>query len=759
MFFASPAEDLDNFQKNGSVVNTPPAYRYMLSVSLSSSCTSYQAGVEYDCFFILTLVQNVQQELRKRLHTFFVYTHPWSGVKEMNTMKNRFVIYVIIVSAMLLSSCTAEDIKNATDQIKTDEQEAIVPRDGTILSGSYAFDNGSGLTNTYLSFTNGKMYEYVCYSTAIFAEGFLWNTSSNDFSLRASGECSISNGTLYRDGVPCGRLRVSENRILLDDVVYGKFSGFKSDHYSVITIEGDVEREINYQKQEIQIPVSVSKIIPAGLLTAQSSADWLVPGTCQGGIYFLHATMYDDSYYNSPPRSATVTFSYPGADNVNVTIWQLGRMTAIYPQDIVQTVFDTEGTYTLSFKVKDYVEGLSIEVSTKNDWISNFVVHDNQLFYKVSPLTDDILTREGLIHLKCDRSSADVQICQRWPVDPSVANSYVISSSGTYQIKTVYGNSTKAIDGISSAEVLWESYGTSETPTVGSIVKDASYSNGIITFSTPSILKNGNAVIAVKDASGNILWSWHIWVCKDFNPVATGQEYYNDAGTMMDRNLGATSATPGTVEALGLLYQWGRKDPFLGSCSISSNTKAASTGIWPSAVMSDGSNGTIEYAVAHPATFITSQYGNWDWFYTGSASTDFTRWQSHKTIYDPCPSGWKVPTGGPSGFWCIASGIPASTYSYYTWDSSNRGMNLSGKFSSASTVWYPAAGYLSCSDGNLKCVGDSGAWWSYWCSDGHWWMSGYSNKENFRLNSTGLIIPSVHPDYESLGQSVRCVQE
>ena len=32
----------------------------------------------------------------------------------------------------------------------------------------------------------------------------------------------------------------------------------------------------------------------------------------------------------------------------------------------------------------------------------------------------------------------------------------------------------------------------------------------------------------------------------------------------MDRNLGALSATPNDAKALGLFYQWGRKDPSMG---------------------------------------------------------------------------------------------------------------------------------------------------------------------------------------------------
>ena len=70
-------------------------------------------------------------------------------------------------------------------------------------------------------------------------------------------------------------------------------------------------------------------------------------------------------------------------------------------------------------------------------------------------------------------------------------------------------------------------------------------------------------MIAVKDASGKILWSWHIWAT-DFDPNAKTLKYTNDNGStweFMDRNLGAANAESGSFGAFGLLYQWGRKDP------------------------------------------------------------------------------------------------------------------------------------------------------------------------------------------------------
>jgi uncharacterized protein (TIGR02145 family) len=264
----------------------------------------------------------------------------------------------------------------------------------------------------------------------------------------------------------------------------------------------------------------------------------------------------------------------------------------------------------------------------------------------------------------------------------------------------------------------------------------------MIVFDVPEPYREGNAVIAAKDANGTILWSWHIWLTDE----PEGQVYYNNAGTMMDRNLGATSATPGDVGALGLLYQWGRKDPFLGSSSISSDVEAKSTITWPSAVQSNSSNGTIEYAVEHPTTFITYNSNNKDWYYTGSSSTDNTRWQSSKTIYDPCPVGWRVPDGGDNGVWSTALGS-SSSYSG-TYDSTNEGMNFSGRFGSASTIWYPVSGYRSFDDGALNGVGNNGYYWSVTPN----------GDDAYRLlfNDNGHVNPSYN-GYRAYGFGVRCV--
>ena len=322
------------------------------------------------------------------------------------------------------------------------------------------------------------------------------------------------------------------------------------------------------------------------------------------------------------------------------------------------------------------------------------------------------------------------------------ANCYIISEAGLYKFKTVKGNSNTSVGNVASAAILWETFGTDTAPELLDLISGFCYKDGYIAFQTADTFKEGNAVIAAKDAEGNILWSWHIW----FTDQPQAQVYNNDAGTMMDRNLGATSATKGDVGALGLLYQWGRKDPFLGSSSISSSTLAKSTITWPSAVESDySSNGTIEYATAHPTTFITYNSSNYDWYYTGDSSTDNTRWttsSSDKSIYDPCPAGWRVPDGGSNGIWSKA-GFYNTTY-----DSTNRGISFS--ISSPSTTWYPASGWRGINYGGLYYVGDNGLYWS--ASPNSYYACGLDFAYYGSVDLSGKYC-------RAYGYSVRCLQE
>ena len=309
------------------------------------------------------------------------------------------------------------------------------------------------------------------------------------------------------------------------------------------------------------------------------------------------------------------------------------------------------------------------------------------------------------------------------------ANCYLVQQAGDYKFKAVIGNTDATVGNVKTVEVLWESFGTDEMPDVGDLIAAASYKDGYICFSTPEAFIDGNAVIAAKNSKGTILWSWHIWCAEE---GWTEQVYYNDAGTMMDRNLGATSATPGDVGALGLLYQWGRKDPFLGASSISSSVMAVSTGAW-----NITSGGSVVNAEENPMAF-----------YTGMSLPNGS-WQTVKTVCDPCPTGWRVPEGGNEGVWAKALGTDSSAN--LTYDSANRGIDCSDLFGDAEPIWYPASGARSYYYGRLESVGNSGGCWS--CSPNE--NKSYAYFLHF--NNAGSVYPS--DDYRSFGKSVRCQKE
>ena len=225
-------------------------------------------------------------------------------------------------------------------------------------------------------------------------------------------------------------------------------------------------------------------------------------------------------------------------------------------------------------------------------------------------------------------------------VDLSVngnANCYIVPpANGVYAIKAVKGNSNESVGAVASAEVLWETYNSSEFVTQYSVVASAELDGDMVKFTIPDNARSGNAVIAVKDASGTILWSWHIWVV-DFDPVVTQQKYISGA-IMMDRNLGALVIYDYDVRTYGLLYQWGRKDPF-----VNSHDGWNSAYTYPADLHKSTQSQTYEYSISHPTESLVGV----DW------NQEENLWSSHKTIYDPCPSGWRVPDIG------VWDGIPS----------------------------------------------------------------------------------------------------
>ena len=240
-------------------------------------------------------------------------------------------------------------------------------------------------------------------------------------------------------------------------------------------------------------------------------------------------------------------------------------------------------------------------------------------------------------------------------IDPSLAkpldgngraNCYVAYESGFYRFNAVRGNSNTPIEGISEADIVWETYNNGEEVAARSVVSGIAYDEetGSVCFEIPSPIRHGNALLAVKDDDNNILWSWHIWIPK--TTIEEGSYGYSSSVTMMDRNLGALVTADTEVadpQSSGMYYQWGRKDPLraVGSFTEAVAATTAPAGIWTS----EAKQGTLLEARQHP----TVMYLNEIW--TSDMYADL--WAEAKTENDPCPPGWKIPInkGIFEGYW------------------------------------------------------------------------------------------------------------
>ncbi len=235
--------------------------------------------------------------------------------------------------------------------------------------------------------------------------------------------------------------------------------------------------------------------------------------------------------------------------------------------------------------------------------------------------------------------------------DELAANSYLVEEAGAYVFAPFKGNSGEAVENIAGVGLLWQ-----DTP---GLITEAGLVDGKVRFVVAEGVY-GNAVVYAYGAGGNeeILWSWHVWVPEqnvESLPMITG---FN----VMNMNLGATTAAAADVNAYGLSYQWGRKDPFTGMPTLTGTSSTVAKPIYNI----DGEEGefdvvvtpqSVEFTIANPASFVApygTDYADWcstsDDGLWGNPNGNYREQGSlkyenlgEKSMYDPCPAGWRVP--------------------------------------------------------------------------------------------------------------------
>lgn len=317
------------------------------------------------------------------------------------------------------------------------------------------------------------------------------------------------------------------------------------------------------------------------------------------------------------------------------------------------------------------------------------------------------------------------------------ANCYIISDAGKYKFPAYKGNTNNKLTTTTSAEVLWETHNDGNEIKEGSVISNVRYNDGYIFFRVPEIGNGGNALIAAKDESDKTIWSWHIWVSPDEPDVQT-----RGSITFMDRNLGALSTSSIGTVAYGLLYQWGRKDPFPGSYT-SSNERVKTTGSSEQEyVLSDETTGTVAYSIANPDVYISgTNFG--DWLY----ESDDLLWAASKehpskTIYDPCPAGWSVPHD-PDNCWPTAADVTVNKTAFGV------------SFNDMAKSWFPATGFITFEnkhEGKLARTASAGM---YHTSRGY---GPQASMMAIDLTDANMYLPKTSFP-KGYAVSVRCVKE
>ena len=390
-------------------------------------------------------------------------------------------------------------------------------------------------------------------------------------------------------------------------------------------------------------------------------------------------------------------------------------------------------------------------------WLSRAstrAVREDKIAFSVTA-NDGLEMRFAEVTLTSGLYTRTVMICQdgkRPAVGQSLsengtANCYIVPAAGDYYFDaTVIGNGQGGIIpdagfhtetvtiNPSYVEILSEF--SDET-----LLEDLRLENGKVCFHATG--NKGNLTVIVFDEDDNVLWSWHLW----FTDIPLEKTHTNDDGhqfTLLDRNLGATSADPADGFATyGLLYQWGRKDPFSGEDMVRSMTTNVA--------------GTLKYGVTRPfRPFLTDAAHSLNWFFDlndylwgnpdphGGISFD----KLVKTIYDPCPAGYMVP--------------PANTFVLFRDNSRleyiTNGIVLRGDYGQTSFFPYAGRAYL----GSWEAFGynPEEICMALWNSDpGIYNTSVYDGGSCLYFRVSRIQMSLNHGDYRARGIPVRCVKQ
>ncbi|MDR2130585.1 MAG: fibrobacter succinogenes major paralogous domain-containing protein, partial [Odoribacteraceae bacterium] len=299
----------------------------------------------------------------------------------------------------------------------------------------------------------------------------------------------------------------------------------------------------------------------------------------------------------------------------------------------------------------------------------------------------------------------------------------------------------------------------------------------------------GNVLIGVKKkGTTEYLWSWHLWLT-NYNPDAVASSWQEDVYSyavpggavhryfggawataayidkfIMDRNLGASGAVraDGIAKTRGLYYQFGRKEPFPAASvslyDVSGTTVTAFAATSGDCIVRVEGRTALKTAVQRPYNFYYPGSGDWVQSnpYPGNSWNNPGWYTSEpkagKSLFDPCPPGWRLPVDGTWSTFALAGNVPnAANYpNDYKSGKDQAGWEFYMSGSSGETAFYPASGQRRIDLGSMYVELSYGYNWS---------STPYSSMYGHSMNFNATNNSPRYTANRGFGASVRCIQE
>ena len=354
------------------------------------------------------------------------------------------------------------------------------------------------------------------------------------------------------------------------------------------------------------------------------------------------------------------------------------------------------GEAGFTYTVENPVENETLKAEPQAEWISGVTVGNDAVSFTVSANTETKARTAGII-LSYSSAYDTVYVRQEaaeitYTDLGEYANCYIVPTEGHWFFNTGKVNGGQ-IDGIASVDWLWATSPVSDSESQD-ILTNIEYRDGAVYFTSTG--QRGNLVLAALDASGNIVWSWHIWAAE-----TPGSHIYPNGVEFMDRFIGAYGTEPGSTDAYGMLYQWGRKDPFYGGTMNEATDNIAFATAEAETIVNEklgrswkfiGEGADASRGISEPMTMFCAPSSNW------ILDPAETKWAEQKTDTDPCPAGWRVPSS--EDFSDIVNA---------EFDVVKNGLSLDGD---GFTAWYPAQGCREDITGVLVLINSMMCWTS-----------------------------------------------